>query len=252
MTTLRLLLRQVRYENRAFWRNPESAFFTFAFPLVFMVIINLVFASAGPVGADNAVIAFYTPAIIAFAMINAAFTTLAMTVAIARDEGLLKRVHGTPLPTSVYLAARVVHSIAMGLMLAAIVAAFGSLVFGVRLPLDSLPELLLTLIVGAAAFAALGLAVAGVIPSSSSAPAVVNAIVLPLLFISNVFIQIEEGILVTISRLFPVRHFTDALQAAYHPAARGPLDPADLLWVAAWGLAGLIVAWRTFTWEPRT
>jgi ABC-2 type transport system permease protein len=251
MRTPGLVMRQVRYENRAFWRSPESAFFTFAFPLVFMVIINLVFASAGPPTEGNPVIAFYTPAIIAFAMINAAFTTLAMTVAIARDEGLLKRVHGTPLPTWAYLAARVAHSVVMGLLLAAIVAAFSAIAFGVPLPVGSLPELLLTLVVGAAAFAALGLAVAGLVPSSASAPAVVNAIVLPLLFISNVFIQIEEGILVTVSQLFPVRHFTDALQAAYHPATRGPLDPLDLLWVAAWGIAGLVVARRTFTWEPR-
>ena len=115
MSQLRLLVRQVGYENRAFWRNPESAFFTFAFPLLFMVIINLVFASDA--GSDGrSIIDFYTPAIITFAIVNAGFTTLAMTVTIARDEGLLKRVHGTPLPTATYLGARVVHSILMGLL----------------------------------------------------------------------------------------------------------------------------------------
>jgi ABC-2 type transport system permease protein len=248
---LRLLLRQARFENRAFWRNPESAFFTFAFPLVFMVIINLVFATSG-VSADVRAVDFYTPAIITFAIVNAGFTTLAMTVAIARDEGLLKRVRGTPLPTTTYLGARVLHSILVGLLLAAIVALFGAIAFGVELRLGALPELVLVLVLGAAAFAALGLAAAGLIPSSQSAPAVVNAIVLPLLFISNVFIYIQDGILRTISELFPVRHFADALQSIYHPAWAGPLDPVDLLWVAGWGAAGLVVARRTFTWEPRT
>jgi ABC-2 type transport system permease protein len=246
---LRLLLRQARYENRAFWRNPESAFFTFAFPLVFMVIINLVFATSG-IGHVRAV-DFYTPAIITFAIVNAGFTTLAMTVAIARDEGLLKRVRGTPMPTTTYLGARVLHSILLALLLAAIVALFGFMAFGVELRLGALPELLLVLVLGAASFAALGLAAAGLIPSSQSAPAVVNAIVLPLLFISNVFIYIEDGILRTISELFPVRHLADALQSIYHPAWAGPLDPVDLLWVAGWGIAGLVVARRTFTWEPR-
>lgn len=252
MSTVRLLLRQVRYTDRAFWRNPESAFFTFAFPLVFMVIIDLVFTSAAPPGASDEIISFYTPAIIAFAIINACFTTLAMTVAIARDEGLLKRVHGTPLPTSVYLGARVVHAIFMGLLLAAIVALFGAFVFGVTMPAGSLPTLILVLALGTAAFAALGLAVAGLVPSASAAPAVVNAIVLPLLFISNVFIRVEDGPLADISGIFPVRHFTDALQSVYHPEIGGALDPVDLLWVVGWGLVGLVVARRTFTWEPRT
>jgi ABC-2 type transport system permease protein len=175
-----------------------------------------------------------------------------MTVTIARDEGLLKRVHGTPLPTATYLGARVVHSILMGLLLAAIVAGFGLLVFGVEIRLSALPLMVPTLVLGAMSFAALGLAVAGLIPSSQSAPAVVNAIVLPLLFISNVFVQVEEGALVTISELFPVRRLADALQALYHPASAGPLDPGDLLWLAAWGLVGLLVARRTFSWEPRS
>ena len=250
MNALELLLRQARFENRAFWRNPESAFFTFAFPLVFMVVINLVFASSGTAGEVRAV-DFYTPAIITFAIVNASFTTLAMTVAIARDEGLLKRVRGTPMPTTTYLGARVLHSIIVGLLLTAIVALFGAIAFGVELRLGALPELVLVLVVGAASFAALGLAAAGLIPSSQSAPAVVNAIILPLLFISNVFIYIEDGFLRTVSELFPVRHLSDALQSIYHPAWAGPLDPVDLLWVAGWGVAGLVVASRTFTWEPR-
>ena len=249
MSALRLLLRQARYEDRAFWRNPEAAFFTFAFPLVFMVIINLVFATSGT--GEIRTVDFYTPAIITFAIVNAAFTTLAMTVAIARDEGLLKRVRGTPLPTTIYLGARVLHSIVLGLLLAAIIALFGAIAFGVELPVGSMPALLLVLVLGAASFAALGLAVAALIPSSQSAPAVVNAIVLPLLFISNVFIYIEDGILRTVSELFPVRHLADALQSIYHPEWAGPLDPVDLLWVSGWGVVGLIVASRTFTWEPR-
>ena len=250
MSTARLLLRQVRWENRSFWRTPESAFFTFAFPLIFMVIINLVFASAFD-DEGGSIIDFYTPAIIAFAIVNASFTTLAMTVAIARDEGLLKRVHGTPMPTVTYLSARVGHSILMGLLLSAIVALFGAMFYGVDLRADALPALVLTLALGAASFAALGLAAAGLIPSSQSAPAIVNAIVLPLLFISNIFIRVEEGILATIAGLFPVRHFADALQAVYHPDVAGPLDPLDLAWVVGWGIAGLLVAWRTFSWEPR-
>jgi ABC-2 type transport system permease protein len=241
-----MLLRQVRAENRAFWRNPASAFFTFAFPLVFMVILNLVFASMG--GQDA--LAFYTPSIIAFSIINAGFTTLAMSIAIARDEGILKRVHGTPLPTWAYLLARMIHSALMGLLLSVIVAAFGAIAFGVPIPWGQLPLVLVVLVVGAASFGALGLAVAGLVPSASAAPAVVNAIALPLLFISNIFVSIQDGILVLIGSLFPIRPFADALQALWRPEAAGPFDPFDIVFVAAWGMAGLLVAMRTFTWEP--
>ena len=246
MSRARMLQRQVAAENRAFWRNPASAFFTFAFPLVFMVILDLVFATGG----GQEALIFYTPAIIAFSIVNAGFTTLAMSITVARDEGVLKRVHGTPLPTSTYLMARVVHSSAMGLILSAIVATFGAVVFGVAIPWANLGLVLVVLLVGAATFCAWGLAIAGLVPNASAAPAVVNAIVLPLLFISNTFIRIQEGVLVTIGNLFPIRPFSEMLQALWDPRL-GTFQPASLLFVAAWGVAGLLVARRTFTWEPR-
>ena len=250
MRTARLLVRQVRAENRAFWRNPAAAFFTFVMPLVFMVILNLVFATSG--GTDAA--QFYTPAIIAFSVVNAGFTNLAMSISIARDEGILKRIHGTPMPTWLYLLARVIHSGLVALLLSLIVAAFGALGFGVRIPWSELPLVILVLIVGAAAFCALGLAVAGLIPDANASPAVVNAVALPLLFISNTFIRIEDGILVTIGDVFPIRPFADSLQALWATSTGvdgRPYAPLDIVFVAAWGLVGLLVAIRTFTWEPR-
>ena len=91
---------------------------------------------------------------------------------------------------------------------------------------------------------------AGLVPSASAAPAVVNAIALPLLFISNTFISIQDGILVTVGNLFPIRPFADSLQALWNTGT-GTFDPFDLAFVAGWGVAGLLVAIRTFTWEPR-
>jgi ABC-2 type transport system permease protein len=250
--TLRLLLRQARYENRAFWRNPASAFFTFVFPLVVMVIFNLILASGvGGAGLEGGA-RFYTPAIIAFSVVNACFTNLAMSVAIVRDEGVLKRIHGTPLPTGAYLAARILHAVLVALILAVIVAVFGLVAYGVPLPIGHAAEVAAVLVLGSAVFCALGLAVAGLVPNASAAPAVVNAIVLPLLFVSNVFVRIDAGPLVTVGGLFPVRPFSTALLSAYGTPGAGPLDPATLAWLAAWGILGLVVALRTFTWEPRT
>ena len=160
MSGIGLTMRQVGYENRAFWRNPAAAFFTFAFPLLFMVIFNVVFAD-GSADAGR----FFTPAIIVFAVVTATYTNLAMTVTVARDEGILKRIRGTPLPAVSYLVARMIHAALIALLLVVIVAAFGALAYGVPIPWDGVPAMLVTLAVAAATFCALGLAVTIVIPA---------------------------------------------------------------------------------------
>jgi ABC-2 type transport system permease protein len=252
---LALAVRQVGYENRAFWRNPAAAFFTFAFPLLFMVIFNVLFggesadAPPGQRAAD-----FFTPGIIAFSVITATYTNIAMMVTIARDEGILKRVRGTPLPPWAYLGGRIGHSALLALLLTVIVAAFGAIFYGVAVPWDQLPLLALTLVVGAAAFCALGLALTGFIPNADASPAIVNASILPLLFISNVFIRMQDAPawIETLSKVFPVRHFADALMSIYSPVIAGSAFRwEDLVIVAAWGIGGLLVALRTFSWEPR-
>jgi ABC-2 type transport system permease protein len=249
MSGIGLTLRQVRFENRTFWRNPAAAFFTFVFPLLFMVIFNVVFAG-GAEGAGR----FFTPAIIVFAVVTATYTNLAMTVTVARDDGILKRIRGTPLPALSYLLARMIHAALLALLLVIIVAAFGAVFYGVPVPWDRLPALLATLVVSAAAFCALGLALTGVIPNADAAPAIVNATILPLFFISNVFIPLQNAPqwLDVVSSIFPVRHFADAMLRIYDPAAAGSgFSPSDVGVIALWGIAGLVLALRSFSWEPR-
>lgn len=251
MSTLGLAARQVAYENRAFWRNPAAAFFTFVFPLMFMVIFNVLLGGSGSNGSASA---FYTPAVIVFSVITATYTNLAMVVTGARDEGILKRIRGTPLPPWAYLLGRIVHSVAVAGLLVAIVAAFGAVLYDVRFPWDRLPALIVTLAVGAASFCALGLALAGIIPNDDSAPAIVQFSILPLNFVSNVFIDMRGAPdwINTFSQIFPVRHFADAMLGLYNPATAGAgFAWNDLLVLGLWGLAGLAIALRFFSWEPR-
>ena len=245
MSDLALALRQVRYENRSFWRNPPAAFFTFAFPLIFMFVFNTLFGE-GAAG-------FFTPAIIVFAVVTATFTNLAMTVAIARDEGILKRVRGTPLPTWAYLAGRIGHAVLITALLVVIVAGFGALLYGVEVPWGAVPAIVVVLVVAAAAFSALGLALAGVMPSADAAPAVVNALVLPILFISNVFIEMSNAPawLDAVSHVFPVRHFADAMLELYRSSGVAAVPWLEVGVIAAWGVAGVVLALRFFSWEPR-
>jgi ABC-2 type transport system permease protein len=257
VSALRLAARQVRYENKAFWRNPPSAFFTFAFPLIFLVLFNLLFGDqplelpGGTVSAST----FYVPAIAAFAVITATFTNLSISVSLARDQGLLKRVRGTPLPGWAYLAGRVAHAVLMALLLVAIVTTAGALFYGVDVPTTTLPAAAVAVAVGAFAFSSLGLAMTAAVPNADAAPAVANAVILPLLFISDIFIRTEEAPawLRTMADLFPVKHLSQALQTAFDPFVTGAgFEWGHLAVVAAWGVAGLVLAVRFFSWEPRT
>ncbi len=245
MSGVSLAIRQVGYENRAFWRNPPAAFFTFAFPLIFMVIFNVLF------GADAA--GFFTPAIIVFGVVSATYTNLAMAVTIARDEGILKRIRGTPLPPWAYLAGRIGHAVVIGFLLVAIVAGFGALLYGVEVPWGALPAMLLVLVVSCAAFSALGLAVSGLIPNADAAPAIVNATILPVLFISNVFVQMESAPewLGTVSHLLPVRHFANAMMDLYASGAGAGVPWKEVGVIILWGMIGVVAALRFFSWEPR-
>ena len=258
MSAARLTLRRVRYENLAFWRNPVAAFFTFAFPLMFLVIFTTLLGNETgtlPTGDEISGSTYYTASILAFAVITACFTNLSIGVVFARDEGVLKRVRGTPLPSWVYMVGRIMHSTLLMVLLVVIVCAFGIAFYSVDVPTESLPAFVVTLLVGAAAFCAMGLAVTIVVPNADAAPAVVNGIVLPLLFASGVFIPIDDGPtwLKWVADVFPVKHFLDATFESFLPSASNPSGwaGADLLVVAAWGVGALAVAAWRFSWEPR-
>ncbi len=254
MSAAGLTLRQVSYTNKAFWRNPASAFFTFAFPLMFLVIFTSL------LGNDTVVIAgktvktstYYVAGMAAFAAITACYTNIAISVTFQRDSGVLKRTRGTPLPGWAYLMGRVIHAVLMAILLVVICAAFGKLAYGAQLPTGaSLFEFLVMLIVGAASFCALGLAVTAIIPNADSSPAIVNATILPLLFLSGIFIAIGDDAPAWIrwtGKVFPVRHFAEGMGAGFLGT---PFHWNDVLIVALWGLAGLLLAVRYFSWEPR-
>ena len=256
MSSVALALRQVRYENRAFWRNPLSAFFVFVFPLMFLVIFNLLFGNRElelPGGTTNTS-TFYVPAIVAMSVIYTCFNNVSIGVCFARDQGLLKRIRGTPLPGWTFLFGRIVHSVLLAVLLVAIVTAAGALVYDVEVPTNTLPAFFLTLAVGAATFCALGLAITAAIPNAEASPAVVNVLILPLLFISDIFIPLEDAPawLTTVADIFPVGHFASAMHTVFNPFETGAgFEWVDLLVMGAWLVGGLALSARFLSWEPR-
>jgi ABC-2 type transport system permease protein len=257
MNDLRLALRQVWYINLAFVRNPAALFFTLVFPLMFLVIFTVIFGNGhvlvGP-GKTVTVATFYVPAIAAFSVVNACYTNIAISLSASRDTGALKRIHGSPLPVWGYMFARIVHAVAIAVVLVVVCAAFGGAFYGATLPTNTLPAFALTLVVGAAVFSALGVAVIALIPNADAAPAIVNVTILPLLFISNIFIPLENptGWIDVAGKIFPVRHFADAMIGSFFQLSGSGLHTNDLLVMLAWGVGALIFGIRNFRWEPRT
>lgn len=256
MSDIVLTLRQVWYINKAFIRNPASVFFTLVFPLMFLVIFTVIFGngqlSVAP-GHLVRVATFYVPAISAFSVITACYTNIAVSLTFLRDSGALKRIHGSPLPVWSYMVARVLHAIAIAILLVIISASFGAAFYGATLPTSTLPAFALTVVLGAAVFSILGVAVTALIPNADAAPAVVNGSIFPLLFISNVFIPLNNPPqwLDIAGKIFPVRHFADALINSFFQVSGSGLRTNDLLVLGAWGVAGLAVALRFFQWEPK-
>jgi ABC-2 type transport system permease protein len=255
MNDVRLTLRQVRFVNRAFWRNPPSAFFTFAFPLMFLVIFTALFGNdtVDVLGRTVNTSTFYVPAIGAFSIITATYTNLAISMTFARDAGTLKRIRGTPLPSWAFMAARIAHAVLMAVLLIAIVVAFGAAFYHADVPTRTLLAFVVTVLVGAACFSALGLAMTTIVPNADASPAIVNAVILPLLFLSGVFIPIqnEHAWYVTVAKWFPVYHFSKAMQGAYFQVSGRGFRGQDLLVMGVWAVAGAVLAARFFTWEPR-
>ncbi|MPZ90676.1 MAG: ABC transporter permease [Actinobacteria bacterium] len=257
MSNAQLVLRQARFENKAFWRNPAAAFFTFAFPLLFLVIFSTLLGggtSPSPTGEEIESTTYFIPAILSFAVVTACFTNIAIGISFSRDEGILKRLRGTPCPGWVYLAGRVLHAVFVNLILVVIVLIFGQVFYGVDIPLDTVAAFVLTLVLGAGAFCALGLAATCAVPNAEAAPAVVNVMVLPLLFLSGTFIPIGDAPqwIQTFAGLFPIKHFLDAMFESFLPP---PDNPSGFVWssiivIALWGMAGLIIAVRFFRWAP--
>jgi ABC-2 type transport system permease protein len=253
MSAVRLTASQVRYVNKAFWRNPASAFFTFAFPLMFLVIFTALLGH-GTVHLGRHTVhlsTYYVAAMAAFAVISACYNNLAITVTFQREAGILKRTNGTPLPAAAFLGARVLHALAVSVLLVVLTVAFGRLVYSADVPTGvTLFRFLVMLVVGSASFSALAFAISAMIPNADASAAIVNASIMPLFFLSGIFIPFGNSApawIVWVARIFPVRHFATGMQSGFLGTA---FSWTDVLIVAVWGLGGLLLAIRHFSWEP--
>lgn len=256
MNTVTLSVRQFRFEIRTYFRNTAGVIFGFLFPLIFLVFFGLIDTHTKTQTFNNVEvpsIQFLTPGIMAYGIIGATYISLALRLTLLRDQGFLKRVAGTPLPRSIYLTGQLLNSVIIGFIISALIIGVSFAFYGLHVYASTLPALILTVIVGSAAFCAMGVAISSLIPNADSAPAIIESTTFALLLISDVFYSMNgaPGYLVAVAEVFPVKHFANALQDAFNPSTHSGIDWGNLAVVAAWGLVGAFFAARYFRWEAK-
>ncbi len=244
--TVRLAWRQYRLERRLFWRNPSAAFFNFLLPLLFLAFFGAIFS--GSQKNLNVIV----PGIAGMSVVSTTFSALAFNMTFLREQGVLKRMRGTPMPPGSYLLGIAANAVTNTALQIGIVVLAGRVFFGVGWPKDVL-ELVVYVCAGVLCFASLGVALSHAIPNFDSAPAYVNAIFLPLIFISGVFYDAKTAPqwLLSLAEALPLKHVIDGLSGAMVTGAGLAHDAPGLAVVALWSLLGVVLAIRGFSWEAR-
>jgi ABC-2 type transport system permease protein len=246
---VRLFLRQLRWDQLVFWRSREAAVFVFLFPLLLFALLTAVYD--GRIYGRPAAWALLA-GMLGYGVANTAFAGLALIIVARRETGILKRIRSTPLPAGTYLMAVLASILIVFTLQAGALFVLGRLLKSTPWP-GHLFSLVLALALGAAAFAAMGLALTGFIRSLEGSSAVVNVIVLPMAFLSGSFGPTDDypRALRAIGDVLPLKYFLEAVNAIYLQGQELWDKPTAVAVLAGWGALGLAVALRTFRWEPR-
>ena len=256
MSDLRLVAHQLRYDLLVTLRNPQSRFFAIALPVIFLVLLSSVFGNHTMDVNGHAIknSTYYVPGISTLGIVAVSFVNLVITITAQRESGVLKRRRSTPVPAWVLIASRTLTAAILAIFLVVVLVTIGRLAYGVHLPGATIPAYALGVVVGAACFCCLSFAAASFIRSEDSAQPIIQSIVLPLYFISGVFIPRVHlsSTLSDIASVFPVSHLDSALFKAFDPATTGSgIAGHDLLILAIWAAGGLLLALWRFSWSPQ-
>jgi ABC-2 type transport system permease protein len=249
--SLRIVASELWYQQLAYWRNPMGAFFTFFMPVMFLVIFASLYRGAHYDGLN--LDQYFIPGIMTFGVISACYTNLSMTLTNQRKQGILKRFRGTPLAPWAYMVATVASCVIRTLVLVALTLGVGVAFYGLSVPAHSYGAVVVVVVLGAATFCALGVAITVIIPNPNAAPAIVNGVYLPLMFISGTFFPLSSSsVLAKIASYFPIRPFVLASYNAMNPLVHSDsIRAARLENLAIWCVVALVFAIRRFSWLPR-
>jgi ABC-2 type transport system permease protein len=239
-----LLWHQYRFERKLFWRNPSAAFFNFGLPLMFLLLIASVFHT------DKKELNTLVPGIAGMAVLATTFTALAFNLTFYREQGILKRILGTPLPRVTYFGGIIASAVTNAVVQVLLIVVLGHALYDVSWPKDWLALAVFTML-GVIACGSLGIAFAQAIPNFDAAPAYVNAIFLPAIFISGVFYDDRHlpSVLKGIAEALPLKHVIDGLHGAI-VTGQGVTDHwGAVVALLLWAAFGIYASVRWFRWE---
>jgi ABC-2 type transport system permease protein len=241
-----LTWRQYRLERKMFWRNPSAAFFNFVLPLLFLV------GGGAILHGNQSDLNKLVPAIAGMSVMSTTFTALAYNIVFLRERGVLKRIRGTPLPTGSYFGGVAANATTNTALQIAIVVLAGRIFFGIGWP-QEWGELIVFVVVGVVCFAALGVAFAHVIPNFESTAAYVNAVFLPVVFVSFYAFDTASApaLLRNVADALPLKPLIEGLSGAIVTGSSLQSNLGALAVIAAWGVLGGWFAVRGFSWEQR-
>jgi ABC-2 type transport system permease protein len=248
---LRLVARQVYYEQLTFWLNPIAAVMTIGFSVVFLVIFEgtsqhstvsyLTHVDLGQ---------YYLPAFVAYGVMASCFNILAIQTVNRREMGLLKRLRLSPLSTWMFLAATALSFVVVALIQVVLLLLVGRVGYGLHGPHDA-ARFVLVLIVGMLAFTALGLGISTLVPNADAAGPMVSLVFFILVGLSGLYFPVKpHSGLADFTGVFPIRHMITGLVDSYNGIS-GDSVWSDVGVIALWGLVGAIVAVRKWQWSPR-
>jgi len=243
-STPQLVWRQYRLERRLFWRNPSAAFFNFMLPLIFLLLFGAVFRD------NQRELDVIVPGIAGMSLMSTTFSALAYNVTLLREQGVLKRMRGTPLAPGTYLSGLALNAVTNALVQIVIIVLCGRVLFGLPWPRDVV-ELLVFVTAGVICFASLGVALSHVIPNFDSATAYVNAIFLPVIIVSGVFYDVKHtpAFLRDIAAALPLKNAIDGLNGALVSGRGLGGDASSLAIIGLWAALGMVLAVRGFSWD---
>jgi ABC-2 type transport system permease protein len=256
LSDLRLVAHQLRYDLLIIVRDPQSRFFTLILPVIFLILLTSLFGNHTHYIHGHAIknSTYYVPGICTLGIISGSFVNLVISITAQREAGILKRRRSTPVPAWVLIASRALTSAILSVVLVIVIVIIGRLAYGVHLPGATLPAFVVGVAVGSACFCCLSFAAASLIRNQDAAQPIIQAITLPLYFISGVFVPTSQlsSTLRDVAKVFPVERLNDALFKAFDPVTTGAgFAGTDLLILAAWGVGGLAFALWRFSWAPR-
>ena len=249
---MRLFVHELRTEQLLYWRNREAAFFTFFLPVIFFLVFGSIYGDSQITKEHLRAAPFLEAGMIGYGAASTTFAGLAITLVIRRESGVLKRIRATPLPPATYIGAVLASAFVTFLIEAALLIALGRILFSVAVPTRAL-SLLVALAIGAAAFAALGLGLSGLVRTAEGSSAVVNAVYLPMAIISGTFFTPKEypGFLRAIADVLPLTYFTKLIRDVMVRHHHLWSEAGSLAILLVWGAIGLVAAIRGFRWQPR-